>query len=44
VNSAPALIEDIRLLEEKLKTAKIPDDLHQKTNAMVERLVKFASS
>ena len=44
MNSAPVLLEDIRLLEERLKTAKIPDDLHQKANAMIERLVKFASS
>lgn len=44
MNSAPAQFEDIKLLEVKLKTAKIPQDLLEKASAMIERLVRLASS
>jgi len=44
VNSNSAQFEDLRLLEEKLKTSKIPQDLLQKTNVMIERLARLISS
>jgi ATP-dependent Lon protease len=42
--SAPAQFEDIKILEEKLQTEKIPQDLLVKSRTMIERLVKLASS
>jgi len=44
MNSSPAQFEDIKLLEEKLQTEKIPQDLLVKSRAMIERLVRLASS
>jgi len=44
VNSSPALLEDIKILESKLNVAKIPPDLHQRAKSLIERLVKFAAS
>ena len=44
MNPIPAQFEDIKLLEEKLKSAKIPLDLFQKASATIERLVRLASS
>ncbi len=43
MNSSTAHFEDIKLLEEKLKTAKIPQELLQKSASMIERLVRLAS-
>jgi ATP-dependent Lon protease len=36
--------EDIKLLEEKLKNAKLPADLIEKAGAMIDRLVRLATS
>ena len=44
MNSAPALLDDIKILESKLNVAKIPPDLHQRAKALIERLVKFAAT
>ena len=44
MNSTSALLEDIKLLESKLEASRVPSDLRQKANAMIERLVKFATS
>ena len=44
MNSSPALLEDIKILESKLNVAKIPPDLHQRAKSLIERLVKFAAS
>src|SRR4030042_3453290 len=42
----PALdqFEDIKLLEEKLKTNALPKELYQKANISIERLVRLTSS
>ena len=44
MNSASAQFEDIKLLEEKLITSKLPQELYDKAKTMVERLVRLASS
>ncbi len=44
MNSAPAVFEDIRILEEKLKTSTIPRELYQKAAALIDRLTKFATT
>lgn len=44
MNSTTAQFEDIKLLEEKLKSGKIPLDLYQKAQVMIERLTRLASS
>ena len=42
MNSSPAQYEDISLLEEKLKASHLPPDLLQKSQAMIDRLVRLA--
>ena len=44
MTNAPAQFEDIRLLEEKLKSAAVPLELKTKVQAQLERLVRFAST
>lgn len=44
MNSAPAPLEDIKLLETKIKTAKIPAELSERASAMIARLVRLASA
>lgn len=44
MNTSPAQFEDIKLLEDKLKSAKIPPDLLKKASSMIERLVRLATS
>ncbi len=44
MNSQSAQFEDIRFLEEKLKSGKIPLDLFQKSQLMVDRLTRLAST
>lgn len=44
MNNPAAQFDDIRLLEEKLKTTQLPPELLQKANAMVERLTRLAQS
>lgn len=40
----PAQFEDIKILEDKLASASLPQDLKVKAEAMVERLVRLASA
>jgi ATP-dependent Lon protease len=44
VNSTTAQFEDIKLLEDKLKTASLPPQLYQKAQANIDRLVRLASA
>lgn len=44
MNSASAQYEDIKLLEEKLKNSQIPPDLRQKSQAIIDRLIRIAQS
>ncbi|OGD87977.1 hypothetical protein A3D81_00040 [Candidatus Curtissbacteria bacterium RIFCSPHIGHO2_02_FULL_40_17] len=44
MNSTTAQFEDIKLLEDKLKSAKIPLDLYQKTQVTIERLTRLAKT
>lgn len=44
MNSTAAQFEDIKLLEEKLKSAKIPLDLYQKAQVTIERLTRLAKT
>lgn len=44
MNSAPAQFEDIKLLEAKLASSQIPQDLRQKANLLIDRLARLASS
>jgi len=44
VKTSPVQYEDINLLEQKIKAANIPEELHQKGNALIERLSRLANS
>lgn len=43
MNSNPAQFEEVKILEEKLKSAQIPQELYQKVTLAIERLVRIAS-
>src|SRR3990167_10856102 len=44
MNSLTAQFEDIKVLEDKLKTSNLPSQLSQKAQANVERLVRLTSA
>ncbi|OGD96029.1 hypothetical protein A3A48_00135 [Candidatus Curtissbacteria bacterium RIFCSPLOWO2_01_FULL_37_9] len=44
MTSSSAQFEDIKLLEEKLKRGNLPQELYNKANAAIERLVRLTNS
>lgn len=44
MNAPPAQFEDIKLLEDKLKSAQLPPDLYKKAASNIERLVRLSSA
>src|SRR3989344_2712261 len=44
MNPQTAQFEDIRFLEDKLRSNQVPPDLYKKASAMIDRLIRLASA